>query len=243
MNGDYEHALLRLLAGEGDYLTIESRTARQEIREELDSPNPNTGLYRDFAAADVRLNPDMIDEALGWIEASPFQDDAGGEDFAPQQGFGADDLRALDQPDEMDASGEGEEAEGEEEEVEGEVEGLQAEGESQVEEEEAAPEGLEAEELPLDVSHEDQVDSGEGEPAAFSENEEEGEGLVAATGDEAELEMEPCPWCRESLPRREGVNFCPFCGSNVNLVPCPACGEELEINWRFCVACGTEVAS
>ncbi|TFH66333.1 MAG: hypothetical protein E4G90_04100, partial [Gemmatimonadales bacterium] len=64
MNADYEYALLRLLAGEGDYLSIESSTARQEIREELDSPNPNTGLYRDFAAADVRLNPDMLDETL-----------------------------------------------------------------------------------------------------------------------------------------------------------------------------------
>jgi hypothetical protein len=31
MNADYEHALLRLLAGEGDFLSIESRTARQEM--------------------------------------------------------------------------------------------------------------------------------------------------------------------------------------------------------------------
>jgi hypothetical protein len=54
---------------------------------------------------------------------------------------------------------------------------------------------------------------------------------------------EACPWCRENLPGREGVNFCPFCGSNVKVVPCPTCGEELELNWRFCVACGTEVPS
>ena len=64
MNADYEYALLRLLAGEGEYLSIESTTARQEIQEELDSPNPNTGLYRDFAAADVRLNSDMLDDVL-----------------------------------------------------------------------------------------------------------------------------------------------------------------------------------
>jgi len=73
MNADYEHALLRLLAGENDYLTIESRTARREIREELESPNPNTGLYRDFAAADVRLNSEVIDEALMW---GPGKDEA-----------------------------------------------------------------------------------------------------------------------------------------------------------------------
>ena len=35
MNGDYEDALLRLLAGEGDYLFLESDVARREIREEL----------------------------------------------------------------------------------------------------------------------------------------------------------------------------------------------------------------
>ena len=64
MNADYEHALLRLLAGEGDFLSIESTTARKEIREELDTPNPNTGLYRDFAAADVRLNPEKLDVAF-----------------------------------------------------------------------------------------------------------------------------------------------------------------------------------
>ena len=75
MNADYEHALLQLLAGDGDYLTIESRTARQEIREELDSPNPNTGLYRDFAAADVRLNPEKVDEALDKFEDMTSEED------------------------------------------------------------------------------------------------------------------------------------------------------------------------
>ncbi|MFV2007071.1 MAG: hypothetical protein ACC667_06475, partial [Longimicrobiales bacterium] len=61
MNGDYEDALLRLLAGEGDYLFLESDVARREIREELQTGNPNTGLFRDFAAADVSLNPSKID--------------------------------------------------------------------------------------------------------------------------------------------------------------------------------------
>lgn len=60
MNADYEDALLRLLAGEGEYLTIDSRAARQQIREELDSLNPDTGVYRDFAAVEVELNQDML---------------------------------------------------------------------------------------------------------------------------------------------------------------------------------------
>jgi len=79
MNADYEHALLRLLSGEMGYLAIESKTAQREILEELESPNPNTGLYRDFAAADVRLNPELIDEALMW--------DPGSGEGAPSEGL------------------------------------------------------------------------------------------------------------------------------------------------------------
>lgn len=65
MNGDYEHALLRLLAGEGGFLTLESEPSLQEIRNELLSSNPNTSLYRKFAAAEVRLNPDRVAEPSG----------------------------------------------------------------------------------------------------------------------------------------------------------------------------------
>lgn len=61
MNADYEDALLRLLAGEGDYLVLESAPALRGIREELESSNPNTGLYREYAAVDVRLNPLRIE--------------------------------------------------------------------------------------------------------------------------------------------------------------------------------------
>ena len=63
MNGYYEDILLRLLAGDGDYLLLDSEVARREIRQELENASPNTGLFRDFAAADVRLNPDRVLEA------------------------------------------------------------------------------------------------------------------------------------------------------------------------------------
>jgi hypothetical protein len=63
MNGDYEDALLRLLAGEGDFLVLESEPARTKIRRELDQSNPNTGIYREFAALGVRLNPNRVPTA------------------------------------------------------------------------------------------------------------------------------------------------------------------------------------
>lgn len=71
MNGDYEDALLRLLAGEGDFLILESGVARRALREELQHSNPNTGLFRDFAAVDVRLNPEKVDAVVDADEYRP----------------------------------------------------------------------------------------------------------------------------------------------------------------------------
>ena len=70
-SGEYEQALLRLLAGEGDYLALESQAAREEIQAELESRVPNTGLYRDFAAVGVRLNPSRLpDDDAGTLQAN-----------------------------------------------------------------------------------------------------------------------------------------------------------------------------
>ncbi len=215
MSADYEHALLRLLAGEGDFLTIESRTARQEIREELESPNPNTGLYRDFAAADVRLNPDKVAEALAWM---PGEVVAVGADVwvgsrreeEASLAMASAPLLAEDLPSrELDSGGSPPELSGQDV-------PLSREG-GEEEREEVVEEALVKEE-PAGDPKSRTVELG---PAA----------------------PENCPWCRENLPKRPGVRFCPFCGSNVRSIPCPVCGEELELYWRFCIACGTEVAS
>ncbi len=162
MNGDYEEALLRLLAGEGGYLILESETVLRNLREELESANPNTGVYREYAAVDVRLNTDRL----------------GGQTVISEEVLVDDPI--LHEP-------------------EGDVEaGLLGT---------AAHESAE-------------------EP---SETESEGQPQTA------------CRWCRADLPQRGTVNFCPFCGTDVHLVPCPGCGEELEPEWRFCAACGVEV--
>lgn len=55
MSGDYEDTLLRLLAGEGGLVMLDSEVAQNRIRNELGSRNPNTGIYREFAGAEVRL--------------------------------------------------------------------------------------------------------------------------------------------------------------------------------------------
>jgi hypothetical protein len=56
MNADYEHALMRLIAGEGGYARLEQPEARAQVARELESPHPDVTLYRRFAASNVRLS-------------------------------------------------------------------------------------------------------------------------------------------------------------------------------------------
>ena len=157
MNGDYEDVLLRLLAGEGEYLLLESDHARRKIEDELRSLNPNTGLYREYAAADVRLNPIRVPRDIG-----------------------ATDPVSPDEPVAVSAPSHG----------------------------------------------------GDDFPASI-----EVEAPVAASGEP----LRACLRCREPLPRRKMLNYCPFCGADLRSIPCPNCGEELESGWRFCGSCRTEV--
>ncbi|MEX2583541.1 MAG: zinc ribbon domain-containing protein [Gemmatimonadota bacterium] len=52
---EYEHALLRLLSGEGGYLQVDDEEAVREIQRELASVNPILGIYRDYDLASFRL--------------------------------------------------------------------------------------------------------------------------------------------------------------------------------------------
>lgn len=53
---EYEHTLLRLLAGERDYVRVDLPQVREELQRELRAPNPILGIYRDYAAVAVHLN-------------------------------------------------------------------------------------------------------------------------------------------------------------------------------------------
>lgn len=183
MNGDYEDALLRLLAGEGGYLKLQSEPALEDIRAELESSNPNTGLFREYAAVDVRLNQDKVEG----------QEAVSVADLAPAEATG-------DFPSESPAAA--------------------------PPAEEPAPAAAPA------------PDTESGAVTGL----EPGGGPTAPEEPGAAGRPDACPWCRAELPSRENLNFCPFCGTDIHVVPCPGCGEELEPEWRFCISCGTEVA-
>jgi len=181
MNGDYEDALLRLLSGEGEFLILESTVARREILEELESSNPNTGLFRDFAAADVRLT-----SAHESVDAG---DDLEGESDG------------LDTSDLADLLAEADESESSDD---------------------------------LDDDEDDEEDQPEDDPIADRDVE-----TTEVKDSPPDGDAEVCHWCREDLPERNVLNYCPFCGSDLRLKPCAGCNEELEPGWLFCPACGT----
>lgn len=88
LNADYEDALVRLLSGEGGHVRLEPSEARDELRRELELPNPDIGLYRKFAACDVwvdlnvpdadsRADPSRSPGSTDLTRASPIEPPAG----------------------------------------------------------------------------------------------------------------------------------------------------------------------
>jgi len=197
INGDYENTILHLLAGPEDYLIVDSPHALREMREELAAPNPNTGLYREYAAADVRVNP----EKLASVEA-----------VGPSTGEAAPTHQV--ELMEMDAGRPPVPSPGGVAEVTAAGNGVEEPPVARVAP--AAPAAPVAPTVPGIVS-----------------TVMDGDGVAHPSA---------CRWCGGSLPGRPDVNFCPFCGTDIRVVPCPTCGEELSPDWRFCIACGTEAA-
>lgn len=71
----YEHALLRLLSGERGLVRIEV-SATEELRRELDSPNPILGVYRDYADVPATLDAESSRDR----ESRQGENIAGGQD-------------------------------------------------------------------------------------------------------------------------------------------------------------------
>ncbi|TVR64948.1 MAG: hypothetical protein EA422_05250 [Gemmatimonadales bacterium] len=272
MNGDYEDALLRLLAGEGDYLALESDAARQRLRREADSSHPNTGLYREYAAVGVRLNARKASEVSMRRETSGAQGGREGSGVSDEE---LDALvgRALDSADEelrLDAllgqalgegavspparkhetpraparsAGKHKPAAGADATPSG---GAQREFGSPSRSDSEPEPKVSAE--PVQPSEVQSTVTAPSAPPVESPSVSAGDPVVRSRRvlripDGIKLGTPPreCPECQAELPDRDNLRFCPFCGANVFLLPCGACGEVLERGWNYCVACGTGV--
>jgi hypothetical protein len=237
MNADYEHTLLRLLSGEGEFARLEPTGARDEILRELRSPNPNVSVYREYAACEVWITPPP--------EAAPALGDD--EDLQFLQSLGAD---IDDDPgDEVIGFGVLELTEDDEIEAQSENGGYGADTGAPAE-----PYGMEHE-MPAESAPESAgvTETGEAASAAATEpaaerRETDGRSSAAeaaaryAAAQQAAVSAAgsggSCVFCDSRLPAGRKARYCPFCGGDQTMRPCPTCGEALEAGWVFCIACG-----
>lgn len=226
LNAEYEHALLRLLAGEAELLRLEPTSARDELRQELQSPNPYVGLYRKFAACDV------------WVKVDPREQDA---TPSPKPAPAAERPAAATAPPpatpvtpavpataipptappifSAPATAPARTISGRL----GEPVGSLAGGST------AGPAGASIGEpaRPL-VSA----------PASTSNP-----ASAPAAGTSGEQALATCPFCQKAVPTGRKVKYCPNCGGDQRSRPCARCGEVLDNAWRYCISCGAAAAT
>jgi hypothetical protein len=75
---DYEMTVLRLLAGEGGFARVDPDEVRETLEREAQATNPDTGIFRRFPNATVRLEPDHVRGVLRTSEAGGAEPTANG---------------------------------------------------------------------------------------------------------------------------------------------------------------------
>lgn len=227
LNADYEHALLRLLAGEGGLLRLEPEAAREELRQEAESPYPFVGSYRKFSASDVWITTALVESA------SDAETD--GDVEAARNAKATEHAKATERVETTDRA----EAAAHVKTDGRPVVPVEQGGEPAAERDPVTPTVSTQVAAPAFVERAGETPTPESEQvqpfaSAPAEERRSPDRRVAARAAE-------CAFCNQPLPVGRRVRYCPSCGSDQRLRPCPRCDEVLERTWRFCVNCGLEV--
>jgi len=215
MNADYEHTLLRLLSGEGRLARVEPAAAREQMERELESPNPNVGLYRKFAGCDVWLLPSGS-PTPAWVADHLAETDTEAEAPAAEHS-----------PDSDAAS-----------------EATAAAASAAAAETSAAPVTTTPTAATAAGAQHDPLP--EPPQKMTIEQEKKLSGAVPAAGRRrapVAADSGHCAFCDSALPAGRQVRFCPFCGADQSQRPCAVCGEPMQADWAYCVACGEPAAA
>lgn len=245
-NDEYDLAMLQLLAGVRGLLTGDPDMQRA-LRSELDSSNPDLGAFRVFATAAVMLSPEPLRalEQERQVRSASGAAEPGARESTPTQASPHEQAilagRATESLEEPVASGQ---PKG------GAIPPLRADTGH------APPRAAAAPARPASPpnaarnvarnaarnaapdaapSRTRPDDSANPSAAPSAVNAGRSGSLNARTGD-------VCRYCAGVLPEGRGIIFCPHCGHNLTVQHCPACGTELEVEWKFCITCGRDVA-
>ncbi len=106
-NEDYEMAVLRFLAGDGGFVSLDPPEVQDALSEEAQAINPNPSAFREYAAARVYLNAGAVRTVTEAQEAyappSEPEEQAGDRGFEPPKEFGYDEgARYTPEPDVLD---------------------------------------------------------------------------------------------------------------------------------------------
>ena len=211
LNADYEHALLRLLAGEHERVRLEPVEARDELRSELESPYPDVGAYRRFSGSEVWV--ELPDRAL-----SPEAPQSSQLPEAPE----VPEVPETSEPPEASQASEPAKASG---------------ASSDRDPDGAAGSGRTGPRRQPTPAHHGSAAPERAPLRLHTADETPGK----AEDRRRSLAGRVCSFCSEPLPERRRVRFCPYCGADQRLSPCPRCDAVLEEGWRYCVNCGFEV--
>jgi hypothetical protein len=230
-NEEYELALMQLLGGLRGYLTGETEL-QEAMRAELSSPNPDLTSFRVYSTSTVALAP----EALRAME----------HELAPRSSEGAPSAHGAAR---TVANGSAGPPPGLAERAARATESLDATPAAPLPAPSASPATAASSgaagtsTAPLFPSQLRATSrtpvSGETEEPRASALEpirrEPGSRGTAAGG-------RGCRYCGGTLPDGRKITFCPHCGHNLTVQHCPACATELEVEWKFCITCGRDVA-
>lgn len=221
---DYEHALLRLLAGERGYVSLGEERARAEFVAELSSPNPILGVYRDYAAATVRVagQGESAPPAPRGDPARDSDDTGAGEDVARSPHSDTDELPAL--PGSVRAADLAP--------ARGSADGAAPDGSRHPHAGPSRAAEAAGEYTPPFAGPDPRTRGSEDASMRSPDS-----APSSAVGDEAAAKR--CVHCGSGLPPLPDVRFCPECGGDQRDTDCAGCGSSLRAEWRFCIRCGT----
>lgn len=220
---DYLHALMRLVSGERALLFADD-LMQDDLKAELDSPNPDLSVLRTYAQTKLRVSTEGIAKVLAGdtnIDLRP-PTPLG---TAPRVQGAVSPMRPL--------GGNRTASQASSAKLTPTSASTRVKNESAEMEPETAPRG-EPRTGPRSTEH--LLESAA--TAAHSEARSEARSEAHSEAPSGDPVVPSCPFCAHALPEGRTVKYCPSCGLNLLMKRCPGCSAEIDSGWKFCVTCG-----